>query len=63
MHLTSKTRTLLAEKLLDLTNIGVGALIFGQFVSDKALSFPLIIAGIIILILGYTVSIVFAQQK
>lgn len=36
LRLTDEQRVLLAEKVADLANIGAGALVFGQFLAEKA---------------------------
>ena len=63
MAINSKTRQLWAEKILDLVNIGAGALIFGQFLSEKDFVPTLIIAGIVLLIIGYVFSLIFLNKK
>lgn len=56
VKITPELRKLYAEKLLDLTNIGVGATLFGQFLSEKAFSWTLTVIGFILLMIGYIVS-------
>jgi hypothetical protein len=45
-----------ADKILDLTNIGAGATLFGQFFSERGFSVPVALSGLAILVLGYTVA-------
>ena len=47
---------LLSEKIMDLGNLTIGALVFSQFISQKEFSFPLFIAGIIVALACYTIS-------
>jgi len=46
-------RQLLAEKLLDVANIAVAAMIFGQFISDQPFQIGLGIAGFALWLLVY----------
>ena len=56
-------RKLYAEKFLDLTNIGVGATLFGQFLSKEKLSGNVTVAGLAILIVGYIISYFIYSKK
>ena len=38
LKFTRRQRGMIAEKLLDIANIAAGAMIFGQFVSDRRFS-------------------------
>ncbi len=49
-------KKLWAEKTFDLTNIGAGALLFGQFLSDKRFSWTATVLGLILIIVGYLTS-------
>lgn len=49
-------RKLYAEKVLDLTNIGAGAALFGQFFQEKAFSWTVTLTGFILIITGYFIS-------
>ena len=49
-------RSLFAEKLMDLGNIIVAALVLSQFVSDKKFSFLLFTLGLIMAIIFYVIS-------
>ena len=46
-------RELLAEKLMDLANIAVAAMIFGQFISGQPFQIGLGIAGVALWVLFY----------
>ena len=46
VELTNGQRALLADKLPDVANIAAGALVFGQFLSDRTFSLPLAAAGV-----------------
>ena len=63
MILNKKTRELWAEKIVDLSNIGAGALIFGQFLSEKGFSLSSIFLGVIIILIGYTISFALLKKK
>lgn len=63
MLLHSKIRQLWAEKTFDLTNLGAGALLFGQFISGKEFSMILAVAGLVMVIIGYSVSLILLQKK
>lgn len=49
-------KKLYAEKTFDLTNIGAGATLFGQFLADKDFSWRIVILGILLIGIGYSVS-------
>lgn len=63
MTINSKTREIWAEKTFELTNIAAGALIFGQFLSDRRFSFLSAIVGFIFILIGYIASLVLIQKK
>lgn len=63
MILNRQTRELWAEKTFELTNIGAGALIFGQFLSDKGFSLPMTIGGLILVAFGYLISLALLRKK
>lgn len=56
-------RKLYSEKVLDLTNIGVVATLFGQFLSEDRLSGTVTIVGLAILIVGYVISYIIYTKK
>lgn len=45
LRLNRPQRAVLTEKLPDVANLGVGALLFGQFVGDRPFSALLAVAG------------------
>lgn len=49
-------RKLYAEKVLDLTNIGAGAALFGQFFQEKIFSWTITLVGFAVIITGYFIS-------
>lgn len=59
--INKETRRIWAEKTFELTNIGAGALIFGQFLSEKKLSLLFILSGIILVGIGYFLSYIFLK--
>jgi len=61
--INQKTRYLWAEKTFELTNIGAGALIFSQFLSEKGFSLKASIIGIILIIIGYLLSYFLLKSK
>ncbi|MBI5122645.1 hypothetical protein HZA75_02180 [Candidatus Roizmanbacteria bacterium] len=63
IKLTAKTRTLWAEKTFDLINIGAGATLFGQFISEKGFSLLSTILGLILVIIGYIISYLLLEEK
>lgn len=63
MILNPKIRQLWAEKTFELTNIGAGALLFGQFFSEGGFSLLATLLGILLIILGYVISFVFLRKK
>ena len=48
-----KLRKLYAEKTFDLTNIGAGALLFGQFLSEEGFSWLATGVGLVLVVIGY----------
>lgn len=63
MILNVKTRQVWAEKTFELTNIGAGALLFGQFLSEKGFSVLATILGLFLMVLGYAISFVLLRKK
>lgn len=49
-------RRVYGEKAVEFSFLSVGALIFGQLLSEKDLSFSLVISGMVLFILGLVVS-------
>ena len=56
IKVTAGLRKLYAEKVLELANIGAGATLFSQFLTEKGSSWLLTAVGFVILIVGYIVS-------
>ncbi len=50
---TEDQRGRIGDKLLDLGNIAAGALLFGQFVSDRPFSLPVAVSGFLLVIVLY----------
>lgn len=63
MILNPKIRHVWSEKTFELTNIGAGALLFGQFFSDKGFSILATLLGILLIVLGYIISFVLLRKK
>ena len=63
MLLNSKVRHIWAEKTFELTNIGAGALIFGQFISERGFSWNLLLLGLLFAVSGYFVSWIILTGK
>ena len=63
MILNSKIRQVWAEKTFEFTNIGAGALLFGQFLSKQGFSVVATIFGLLLVILGYVISFVLLRKK
>ncbi|PIU37300.1 hypothetical protein COT02_01580 [Candidatus Roizmanbacteria bacterium CG07_land_8_20_14_0_80_34_15] len=53
-------RSLFAEKLIELGNIIIAALVLSQFISDKKFSLPVFIFGIILVTITYIISYLIA---
>lgn len=56
MALTNNQRKLWLEKLMDLTNLSVGALVFGFLLSEVKLSIWIIVLGIFLYFLLSTIA-------
>ena len=54
--MSGEQRRLFAEGVVNLANIGAGALVFGQIISGKPLDFGLISLGIIVTLVLYVSS-------
>ena len=48
VRLTARQRDALGETVRDLANYGAAALVFGQFVREGTVSWPMAVAGIVI---------------
>lgn len=55
-------RRIYGEKAVEFSFLSIGALIFGQFLSEKGLSLPLIILGLTLFITGSLVSYLFLRD-
>ena len=62
MRLSAAVRKLWAEKLLDLAHIAAGALIFGQFLSDRTYSISIALYGLLVLLVGYLMSLLLLRK-
>lgn len=62
MKLSSVVRKLWAEKMLDLSHIAAGALIFGQFLSDDPFSVSIALIGLLVLLIGYLMSLLLLRK-
>ena len=56
VEFSKELQKLYAEKTFELTNIGAGALLFGQFLSEKGFPPRLVILGLVIAVSGYIAS-------
>lgn len=56
-HYTQDQRGRIGEKFLDLGNIAAGALMFGQFISDKPFSLGIAVLGFLVVIVLYLVGL------
>lgn len=54
-------RAVLSEKLMDLGNLAVAALVLGQFVSGRELLLTQFLAGIAVLLICYIISYVISR--
>lgn len=63
MILNPKIRQVWGEKTFELTNIGAGALLFGQFFSNKGFSLLATLLGILLIVLGYIISFILLRKK
>ena len=61
--LNKSQRNIFGEKILDLVNIGAGALIFGQFLSEERFNWNLAILAISIFIAGFLSSYILLKNN
>lgn len=61
--MNQETRKIWAEKTFELTNIGAGALIFGQALSGKQFSAFTASIGILLIIFGYVASYILLKKR
>ena len=62
LRLTDEQRGVLADKLFDVANVAVGAMVFGQFLSDGPFSALLALAGVTAWILLVTFAMVLLMR-
>jgi len=56
-------RKLYADKVVDLANIAVGALVFGQILSERGFSFRLTLIGLMLFLSGYLMSYLLLRRR
>lgn len=56
-------RRLYADRLGDLANIAVGALVFGQILSERGFSFRVTLMDLILFISGFLMSYLFQKVR
>ena len=61
--LDSEQKAMLADKLPDAANLAIGALFFGQFLSDRPFSIAVALAGSGAWLALFILGIVFARRK
>ncbi len=52
-----KFRSIFSEKLMDLGNLAIAALVLGQFVSGREISVQQFFVGLMIMVVCYTISL------
>lgn len=60
--LRTSTRELLADKILDLANLSIAALVFGNFISEKGFDSVTAIMGVAITLALYVWAFVVSQR-
>lgn len=60
--LRDTTRTLLADKILDLANLSIAALVFGNFISEKGFDSVTAIMGVAITLTLYVWAFIVSQR-
>lgn len=63
MKIKTDLRKLFADKVLDLTNLGVAATLFNRYLNKKEFSLSDIVISAIILTVGYYVSYLLYSKK
>lgn len=61
--LNQKQRETFAEKILDIANIAVGALIFGQFVAGTKFNYYITILAVAIFVICFVISYILLKEK
>ncbi len=59
----SDRRRIFAEKVTDLGNIAAGALVFGQFLSEKGFNWGITSIGIILLVFSYVFAYIMTGKE
>ena len=62
LRLSTEQRRLLAEKMLDLANVGAGALVFGQALSGRGFSIGLALLGIAWWLTSFSVALLLDRE-
>ena len=63
LRLTERRRGLLTEKLPDLANLAIGALVFGQFLGAEPFSYRLLAMGILLWVVLMTAAWLGAGER
>lgn len=63
LRFTKRRRELLAGALPDTANVALGALVFGQLLSDQPYSLALAVAGIVIWFALIVVMLIIAEER
>lgn len=61
--LRDTTRALLADKILDLANLSIAALVFGNIVSEREFDSKIAIMGVVITLILYSWVFVMKQKE
>ena len=56
-------RRLYADKLVDLANVAIGALVFGQILSERGFSLRVTLMGLMLFMSGYLMSYLFLRRR
>ena len=63
LRLSERRRELLGEKFADAANVALGALVFGQFLSDEAYSAVLFSLGIALWLILITLAVLMTGER
>ena len=58
-----RQRTLVADKLFDAGNVALGAMLFGQFVSQQPFSFALALVGVVLWVTFFAISVALEKRS
>lgn len=61
--LKNRQRALLAEKVPDTANLAAGALLFGQFLSERPFSIALAISGLAVWVVFFALAVTLAGEQ